>query len=228
MKDLSVLQKVKGKLIVSCQALDNEPLHGSNIMAKMAVAAKFGGAAGIRANTVSDIAAIKSEVDLPVIGIIKREYEDSEVYITPTIKEVEELNKVGVDIIAADFTNRLRPNGKTLEEFVNEIKSKFPNQLIMADISNYEEAIKAQELGADIVSTTLSGYTSYTKKLDGPDFELIERLQKDLKIPLIAEGRINSPEQAKDALSRGAFAVVVGGAITRPMEITKRFVEALD
>ena len=137
MKQPDILHNLKGQLIVSCQALKEEPLYGSEIMAKLAYAAKQGGAAGIRANTVEDIIQIKKIIDLPIIGIIKREYDDSEVYITPTIKEVEALHNIGVDIIATDFTSRTRPQGVNLLEFYKEIRSNFPSQLFMADISTY-------------------------------------------------------------------------------------------
>jgi N-acylglucosamine-6-phosphate 2-epimerase len=228
MKNDKVLAELKGKLVVSCQALLGEPLYGSDIMAKMALAAMLGGASGIRANSVEDIIEIKKQVNLPIIGIIKKDYEDSEVYITPTIKEVEELCSIGIDIIAVDFTNRVRPKGQTLEAFVKEIKERFPQQIIMADISTVDEGIMAEALGADLVSTTLSGYTSYSPRLEGPDYELVKKLSTMLKIPVMAEGRIHSPEEAKRLLECGAYALIIGGAITRPLEITKRFINKID
>ena len=130
-----ILDKIKGGLIVSCQALASEPLYDSYIMSKMALAAKLGGAVGIRANTVVDIKAIKEKVDLPLIGIIKQEYDDSDVYITPTMKEVDALVETGCEIIAIDATNRLRPNGETLEAFFTKVREKNPNQLLMSDTS---------------------------------------------------------------------------------------------
>lgn len=223
----SVIEKLKGGLIVSCQALDDEPLHSPIIMAKMAYAAKLGGAAGIRANSYKDIVKIKKNVDLPVLGIVKRDYDDSEIYITPTIREIDELVAAGTDIIALDATNRLRPGGKTLEEFIKEIRSAYKDILIMGDVSDYKEGIRAYELGFDLVSTTMSGYTPYSRDAESPDFELIERLAGSVAIPVIAEGKIWVREEAVQALKVGAYAVVVGTAITRPMEITKRFVEAI-
>lgn len=228
MQASEVLSKVKGKLIVSCQALKDEPLYGSEIMGRMALAASLGGAAGIRANTVKDITEIKKQVSLPIIGIIKRDYEDSEIYITPTIKEVEELYNVGVDIIALDMTNRVRPGGVTREELIKEIRSKFPGQLIMADISTLEEGIYADKLGVDIISTTLSGYTPYSRQHEGPDLDLIKALSEVVTKPIIAEGKITCEQEARQAIECGAHAVVVGGAITRPLEITKRFVKELN
>lgn len=218
---------LKGGLIVSCQALADEPLHGGLFMCRMAQAAQRGGAAGIRANSVVDITAIKQEVDLPVIGLIKQNYLDSEIYITPTLPEVDALVAVGTDIIATDFTQRPRPGGRSLAQFIKAVRAKYPQQLIMADISTFEEGLVAAELKADLISTTLSGYTSYSPKSEGPDLELVRQLSQATKIPVIAEGRIHYPEQARAALEYGAYAVVVGGAITRPMEITERFVQGM-
>lgn len=220
-----MLDIIKDKLIVSCQALEDEPLHSSFIMGKMANAAKIGGAVAIRAQGVEDIIEIKKVTNLPVIGIIKRNYEDSPIYITPTKKEIDELLNTKCEMIAIDATNRNRPNNENLKELINYIKSN--NVLVMADISNYEEAIKAYEYGVDCISTTLSGYTPYTKKLEGPDFDLIEKLVKELDIPIIAEGRINTPEELKKALSIGAYSAVVGSAITRPQLITEKFTKAI-
>lgn len=223
-----ILDKIKGGLIVSCQALKNEPLYGSEYMAKMAWAAYLGGACGIRANTVVDILAIKKTVDLPVIGIIKEEYPDSEVYITPTMKEVDALVEIGCEIIAIDATNRTRPNGKTLEEFFTEARSKYPNQLFMADTSCFEEGRTAERLGFDLIGTTMAGYTPYTKGRALPDCELIERYSKELTKPIIAEGGIWCPDDLKNVYKAGAFSAVCGTAITRPMDITKRFIKALE
>ncbi|MCC0634460.1 Putative N-acetylmannosamine-6-phosphate 2-epimerase [Clostridioides difficile] len=221
-----MLDKVKGRLIVSCQALENEPLHSSFIMGRMAKAAQEGGAVGIRAQGVDDIIEIKKVTELPVIGIIKRNYEDSDIYITPTKKEVDELLTTGCEMIALDATNRVRPNNEDLKEIINYIKEN--NVLVMADISNYDEAVKAQEYGVDCVSTTLSGYTPYTETLDGPDFVLMERLVKDLKIPVIAEGKVNTPQDLKKVFELGVHSSVVGSAITRPQLITEKFVKAIE
>lgn len=227
MDNIKVLEKLKGGLIVSCQALPEEPLYSSFIMSRMAYAAFLGGAAGIRANTVEDITVIKKTVDLPIIGIIKQVYEDSSVYITPTMKEVEALIDCGVDIIAVDATNRLHTGGVTFEDFFTKVRKAFPNQLFMADTSCFSEGKKARELGIDIVGTTMSGYTDYTKGNILPDFGLMERYVKELDCPVIAEGGIWTPEQLKKALDIGVHAAVVGTAITRPMEITKRFANAI-
>ena len=220
---------IKGELIVSCQALPNEPLHSDFIMARMAVAAKEGGAKGIRANSVVDIKAIKEAVDLPVIGIIKRDYSDADVYITATIKEVDELMEAKPDIIALDATISSRPNGQSLDEFYNEIRSKYPHQLLMADCSTVEEIIHADELGFDFVGSTLVGYTKQSQgdKIEANDFEILRKVLSRIHHPLIAEGNIDTPEKVKRVLELGAYSVVVGSAITRPQLITKKFVNAI-
>ena len=166
------IANLEGKLIVSCQALPEEPLHSSFIMGRMALAAKIGGACGIRANTKEDIREIQSQVDLPVIGIVKRDYADSEVYITPTMKEIEELMEVRPEIIAMDATISKRPGNKTLEEFFHEVKERYPDQLWMADCSTVEEALHADELGFDFIGTTMVGYTEQSKgsKIEADDF----------------------------------------------------------
>lgn len=223
------VEELKGKLIVSCQALPHEPLHSSFIMGRMALAAKVGGAAGIRANTKEDIKEIQSQVDLPVIGIVKRDYEDSEIYITPTMKEIEELMEVGPEIIALDATNALRPGGVTLEEFYHQIREKYPDQLLMADCSTVEEALYADQLGFDFIGTTMVGYTKQSKglRIEENDFEILREIVAKVKHRVIAEGNINTPEKAKRVIELGAFSVVVGSIITRPQIITKNFTEAL-
>ena len=224
------VESLKGKLIVSCQALPHEPLHSSFIMGRMALAAKEGGAYGIRANTKEDIAEIQARVDLPVIGIVKRDYEDSKVYITPTMKEINELMEVKPDIIALDATHSLRPGGRTLDEFYREIRKSYPEQLLMADCSTVEEALHADQLGFDFIGTTLVGYTDQSRdlKIESNDFEIIRQIVAKVKYRVIAEGNINTPEKAKRVIELGAFSVVVGSIITRPQLITKSFAEALD
>lgn len=219
-----VLKAIKGGLIVSCQALEDEPLHSSYIMMRMAKAALEGGAIGIRANSPEDCKEIKNNVNLPMISIYKRVYGTSNVYITPTINEVKELLPIKPEIIAVDATRRERPDGKSLEEFLKEIREVYDG-LLLADISDLEEGIKAEKIGFDMVSTTLSGYTDYTLDRSKPDIELIKSLRESIKIPIIAEGNIDSPENAMKCLEAGAWAIVVGGAITRPQLITKKFVE---
>lgn len=222
-----ILAQIKGGLIVSCQALKNEPLYSSYIMSKMAVAAKEGGAAGIRANTTEDIREIKKAVDLPVIALYKQDYTDSPIYITPTEKEVDLLMEVNPEIIALDATNRLRPGGITLNNFFSRIRKKYPQQLFMADCATIEEGIHAQEIGFDIVGTTLSGYTEDTKGITLPNHTMIKELADTLAIPVIAEGGIWEITDLKQVIREKVHAVVIGSAITRPMEITRRYVMAM-
>ena len=222
-------QKVKNKLIVSCQALEDEPLHSSFIMGKMALAAKMGGAAAIRANTVSDIDEIRKNVDLPIIGIIKKDYDNSEIFITPSMDEIDQLAQIHCDVIAVDATDRSRPNHVNLTEFYNEIRGKYPDIKLMADCSTIDEAILADKLGFDYIGTTLVGYTPESKglKIDENDFEIIRTIVDQCDHPVIAEGNIDTPEKAKRVLELGALTVVVGGAITRPQNITKKFVDQI-
>lgn len=207
-------------LIVSCQAAPEDPLYGADTMVRMALAAKQGGAIAIRCNGKEDIRAIKEAVGLPVIGLIKREIAGSDIYITPELEDVRAILEAGADIVALDLTNRENrlENGKRLIDYIHRAGAK-----AMADISTADEAIRAEQLGADYVSTTLSGYTPYSPQQDGPDLELIAKLRGRLTVPLIAEGRIWTTEEAVLALERGAEFVVVGSAITRPQLVTKRF-----
>lgn len=223
------LERLRGHLIVSCQALPEEPLHSSFIMGRMALAAMQGGASGIRANTKEDIAEIRRNVDLPIIGIVKRDYEDSQVYITPTMKEIDELMEVKPEIIAVQAGIELRPEGKTLDEFYREIREKYPNQPLMADCSTIEESLHADELGFDFIGTTMVGYTEQSRgdRIEANDFEIIRTILEKVTHPVIAEGNINTPEKAKRVIELGCFSVVVGSIITRPQVITKTFTDAL-
>ena len=224
------IKALKGQLIVSCQALPQEPLHSSFIMGRMARAAKEGGAAGIRANTKEDIKEIQEVTGLPIIGIVKRDYPDSAVYITPTMKEIEELMEVKPEIVAIDATGALRPGNMTLADFFHQIKEKYPEQKLMADCSTIEEALFADELGFDFIGTTMVGYTPQSKglKIEENDFEILRTILKKVKHPVIAEGNVNSPEKAKRVIELGSYAVVVGSSITRPQLITKGHAEAVN
>lgn len=224
------IKTLKGKLIVSCQALPQEPLHSSFIMGRMARAAKEGGAAGIRANTKEEIKEIQEVTGLPIIGIVKRDYPDSAVYITPTMKEIEELMEVKPEIVAIDATGALRPGNVTLADFFHQIKEKYPEQKLMADCSTIEEALFADELGFDFIGTTMVGYTPQSKglKIEENDFEILRTILKKVKHPVIAEGNVNSPEKAKRVIELGSYAVVVGSSITRPQLITKGYAEAVN
>ncbi len=224
------LQDLRGHLIVSCQALPHEPLHSSFIMGRMARAAKEGGAYGIRANTREDIAEIQKNVDLPIIGIVKRDYDDSKVYITPTMKEIDELMEVKPEIIALDATEDLRPGGVTLDAFVRAIREKYPEQLLMADCSTVEEALHADKIGFDFIGTTLVGYTEQSKgrRIEENDFQIIREILAGVSHPVIAEGNINTPQKAKRVIELGCYSVVVGSIITRPQLITRTFTEELE
>lgn len=211
---------MKKGLIVSCQALENEPLHSSYIMGRMAVAAKMGGAVGIRANSIADIEEIKKNVNLPIIGIIKKDYKGIKSYITPTKKELCELINIGVDVIALDATINADI------ELLKSLKVDYPNQKFMADISTVEEGIRAEKLGFDYIGTTLVGYNEHSKGLN--NFQVLRELIERCSVPVIAEGNFDTPEKAKKAMEMGAYAVVVGGAITRPQLITKKFVDEIE
>ena len=260
------IERLRGKLIVSCQALPDEPLHSSFIMGRMALAASQGGAMGIRANTRADIVEIKRQVDLPVIGIVKKDYPDSEVYITPTMAEVDELMAAAPEIIgtapenfdaaaaagdkapagrttqpmgaaaltppeiiAMDATGRLRPGGVALADFYEQVRRKYPEQLLMADCSTVEEALYADRLGFDFIGTTMVGYTPQSRhlKIESNDFEILRKIVAGTKHRVIAEGNIDTPEKARRVIELGAYCVVVGSIITRPQVITKRFTEVL-
>lgn len=210
---------------MSCQALPGEPLFGADIMARLAVAAEGGGAVGIRANSPADIAAIRAAITLPLIGLSKVDVAGYDVYITPTLADALAVSDAGADVIALDATCRPHPEGTT-EAFIQRVKAA-TQKPVLADISTFDEALQAQDAGADFVSTTMSGYTAYSPQSDDPDLELIRRLAFALTIPVLAEGRIATPEQARAALDAGAWAVVIGGAITRPQQITQRFVKAI-
>lgn len=219
------LAALSGGLIVSCQAAGENPLTGADIMAKMAKAAQMGGAVGIRANGPADVRAIREAVELPIIGLYKQDHPGSDVYITPTWESAKEIIEAGAEIIALDGTARTRPGGETLAELIRKIHDA--GRLVMADISTLEEGVQAAELGADLVGTTLSGYTPYSPQQEGPDFELVGALAAQIKAPVIAEGRYFTPEEVNKALELGAFAVVVGTAITNPWKTTERFVSKL-
>lgn len=210
---------MKKGLIVSCQALENEPLHSSFIMGRMALAAQMSGAVGIRANGVADITEIKKVVDLPIIGIIKKDYDNMVTYITPTEKELDALIKLNIDVIALDATINADVN------LLKSLKTKYPNQKFMADISTVQEGLKAADYGFDYVGTTLVGYTAQSKELN--NFDVLKELIEKSTVPVIAEGNFDTPEKARLAMEMGSYSVVVGGAITRPQQIAKKFTDEL-
>lgn len=220
-----VLQALEGGLIVSCQAREGSPFRHTLIMVAMAQAAEMSGAVGIRANGYDDIEAIREAVNLPIIGILKRRgLPNCDVYITPTFADAKIVASAGADIIAIDGTPRRRPNGETLKGLIERIHDEL-HLPVMADCSTEEEGLQAAELGADLVATTLSGYTDYTAHtLDkGPDMAMLKGLIEKAAVPVIAEGRFNEPQNVAEALDLGAFAVVVGTALTAPQWRMKQF-----
>ena len=230
MEKQEFFDRIRGQMIISCQAVPGEPLYveEKSIMYLMARAAKMAGSPAIRTSSIRDVIAIKEETGLPVIGLVKIQYPGYEGYITPTMKEVDELVEAGSDVVALDCTLRRRGDGTSVNDFIRDIREKYPDIILMADISNYEDGVNAWKCGVDIVGTTMSGYTDYTPKLDGPDYELMRRLAADLDIPVIGEGKIHTPVQAVAALDTGVWSIVVGGAITRPLEIAGRFMKAIE
>lgn len=224
-----LLEDIRHSLIISCQALPGEPLYCEemSLMPFMAKAAQMAGSRCIRTSSTRDVAAIKEATGLPVIGLIKRPYEGYDAYITPTMREIKELVEVESDVIALDCTMRKRGDGTTINEFLSQIREKYPDISLMADISTLQEGINAWKAGVDMVGTTMSGYTPYSPQLQKPDFDLVRTLVREIPIPVIAEGKIHYPEQAKQMLELGAYAVVVGGAVTRPLEIAQRFYQAV-
>lgn len=227
-----ILSKLKGGLIVSCQAEGEEPLNTPQILAALANAALQGGACGIRAERPENLRAIKKSINLPIIGLYKKKYPGSEVYITPTAQEALEVIETGIDVLALDATLRTRPHQETLADIINVIRAS-SDILLMADIATLEEGVRAAELGFDFIGTTLSGYTENTAQKAGcekPDFELLSALVAKLgnTIPIIAEGRYWTADDVVEALRRGAFAVVVGTAITRPTLVTRKIVDQVE
>ena len=221
---------IRGTIVVSCQATPGEPLYmkDQSIMYLMARAAKQAGAKMIRTSSARDIVAIKEETGLPVIGLIKREYPGYTGRITMTMREVDECMEAMADIVSIDCTFNKRADGLTPGEFLKQVKDKYPNIIIMADCATLEEAVAAYEAGADLVGSTMNGYTPQTRDCKGdPNYELVRQMVAALPCPVIAEGRVHTPEQARKMLEIGAWAVVVGGAITRPLEIANRFMAAV-
>lgn len=215
---------LRGGLVVSCQAYPGEPLRHPESMARIAQSAVTGGAVGIRAQGLDDIRAIGEVVDVPQIGLWKVGAEG--VFITPTLDHALAVAKAGADIVAIDGTRRPRPDGLTLGETIRRLREA-TGRLVMADTGSVDDALAAEDAGADIVGTTLSGYTGERPVSDGPDLALVEILASRLAVPVFAEGRIHTPADAKAALDAGAYSVVVGTAITHPATITSWFVDAL-
>lgn len=224
MKHSDILTRLRGNLVVSCQAYPGEPLRDPRAMALMAQAAVLGGAAGIRAQGLEDISLIRDVVTVPQIGLLK--VGSGGVFITPTLRDALNVVAAGCEVVAIDGTRRERPDGLTLEQTIEGIHAR-TNAMVMADVGSFDDGIAAQDAGADIVGTTLAGYTPDREKTDGPDLALLEQLTARLELPVFAEGRIHTPDHARLAVEAGAYSVVVGTAITHPTTITSWFAAAV-
>jgi len=220
-----VLERLRGGLIVSAQAYPGEPMRDPRTMDQVAQACVAGGAVGIRAQGLADLALITQHLDVPVIGLWKEGHDG--VFITPTLTHAVAVAATGVQFVALDGTRRPRPDGRTLAETIAELKAARPGVLVMADCGGLDDARAAQDAGADVLGTTLAGYTGERPPTDGPDLELIDQVAAIAEVPLVAEGRVHTPAQAARAMDHGAFAVVVGTAITHPTTITSWFVDAV-
>lgn len=213
-----LIARLDGQLVVSCQAYPGEPMRDPNTMCQIAQACVAGGAGGIRAQGIDDIAVIAETVDVPVTGLWKDG--TAGVFITPTLRHALAVANAGADIVAVDGTRRPRPDDRTLTEVVAELKKAFPDIVVMADCGSTDDARAAEAAGVDVLGTTLAGYTLERPKTDGPDLALIEEIAQACRLPVVAEGRIHSPEQAASARRAGAYAVCVGTAITHPSTLT--------
>ncbi|RWZ52824.1 N-acetylmannosamine-6-phosphate 2-epimerase [Labedella phragmitis] len=220
-----MLHTLRGRLVVSCQAYPGEPLRDPDSMARIAESAVIGGAAAIRSQGLDDIRAIARRVTVPQIGLWK--VGSDGVFITPTLEHALAVVDAGADVVAIDGTRRARPDGLTLEQTIRELKQR-TDVLVMADAGSVDDAVAAEDAGADIVGTTLSGYTEERPRTSGPDLDLVHALSTRLTVPLFAEGRIHTPAEARAALDAGAYSVVVGTAITHPTSITSWFVDAIE
>lgn len=228
-KKKAILESMKGGLIVSCQVQHDDPVYSMDFVVKMAKAAQWGGAVGIRANSPDQISEIRKNVELPIIGLYKIWHDDTDVFITPTLEAAKQVWEAGAEIIALDCTAQVNHEGRPAYELLPIVKKEIPEAVIFADVSNYEEAKRAVELGADIVGPTLYGYTAQTKDIEQPDLREFARMCRDFgdEVCMIMEGHVYTPEDAMKCIYLGAHSVVVGSAITRPHLITKRFVDLL-
>lgn len=219
-----LVARLRGGLVVSCQAYGDEPMNDAVTMTKVSQAVVAGGAVAVRAQGPDHLRMMRGVLDVPLIGLWKVGKEG--VFITPTLEHALAVAETGAEVVALDGTGRERPDGRTLAETVRELRAAH-DVLVMADCSTYEEGLAAAEAGVDLVGTTLAGYTPYTEKTDGPDLELVSRLAHDLDLPVVAEGRIHTPAHAAAAIAAGAHCVVVGTGITHPSSITSWFADAV-
>ncbi len=223
MSDL--VERLRGRLVVSCQAYPGEPMRDPTTMARVAQACAQGGASAIRAQGLEDLRAIRAVVDVPLVGLVK--VGDDGVFITPTLRDALEVAATGAEVVALDGTRRERPDGLSLAEVIAGLAREAPDVLVMADCGSLDDARAAQDAGAHLLGTTLAGYTGERPRTTGPDLELVEQVAAACERPVVVEGRIHSPEQAAAALAAGGHAVCVGTAITHPTTITGWFAGAL-
>ena len=220
----AMIESLRGGLIVSCQAYPGDPLFDAEAMRRMAESAVLGGAVGIRAKGLADIGLIKQSVTVPLIGLVK--IGSDGVYITPTVDHAVAVAEAGADIVAIDGTRRPRPDGLDLEQTIAAIHDR-TDALVLADVGDLQDGLASATAGADLISTTLAGYTSSRPTGDGPDIDLVTELAPAVGVPVLAEGRVRTLDQARACVQAGAYAVVVGTAITHPTSITRWFAEAL-
>lgn len=225
----AIIESFKGGLIVSCQVQHDDPIYSDDIVVKMAQAAKWAGAVGIRANSPEQIQTIRAAVDLPIIGLFKIWHDDTDVFITPTLESAKLVWEAGADIIAMDCTSQITHEKTVARDLLPQVQASIPEAITFADISTYEEAKRAVAQGADIVGPTLYGYTAETKDIEQPDLRAFARMCRDFgdEAYMVMEGHIYSPEDAMKCMFLGAHTVVVGSAITRPHLTAKRFVDLL-
>ncbi|MDX9865762.1 MAG: N-acetylmannosamine-6-phosphate 2-epimerase [Anaerolineaceae bacterium] len=217
------LEKLKGGLIVSCQSL--APLNEPHVTGLIAQAAVMAGAHGIRACRPENIRAVRALVDVPIVGIFKQNYPGFDVFVTPTIASALAVVDAGAEIVGIEVSQHPRPDGSSFRHLVDAVHAR--GALVMADSSTREEGLFAAEQGADIVASSLSGYTAHSIKTPGPDLDLVAFLVKETGKPVNAEGRYHSPEDVAAAFARGAFMVSIGAAITEPQFLTKKFLAAV-
>ena len=221
----ATLERLRGRIVVSCQAYPGEPMLDPRTMTQVAQSAVAGGAGGIRAKGLHDLAMMRRVINLPLIGLVKSD--DPEVYITPTLADCLAVASTGCDVVALDGTRRARPDGRSLGATIAALRAEFPDVLVMADCGSASDAVAAEAAGADVIGTTLAGYTAERPRTPGPDWEMLDQTLAAVRVPVVAEGRIHSPAHAAEAARRGAWAVVVGTAITHPATITRWFVEGI-
>lgn len=220
-----VISQLRNGLIASCQAPESSPLKRSSLIAALALAAEGQGAVGVRVDGNRDIRAVAKAVAIPIIGIEKRHSDESSVYITPTLDALRRVCRAGAEIVALDATARRRPKGQSLAEIIAAARGEFKIP-IMADVATLTDGLRAAEFGADLIATTLHGYTEDTRGSESPAFGLLRSLVRKTRLPVILEGRVRTPEQLRRAFDLGAYAVVVGTAITGVEWLVRRFVEA--